>query len=138
MKKNYNLFALLMVVAVIFWEAGLCSDGAGNHVGNLSALSDSSASYYTQAGNDIVDEPCTPEQIGLGAYHANAENIFYTKTSRGRNFPGKLLYALFAVLCSFRIAFSFFDIGSSDSGIVRNLSMVLIYMHDQDGKKRLH
>lgn len=136
-----NTYSLLLVTVLLFWEIILYPASVAEDLALLCAQGTLTAGVnetYITGETVVVQEANLPEIVGGYTHLVSVSPVFSGRTFRGRSAVGRFLLAFFTlclllgegtVLSKYR----FFENWAN-----QNLDLLLSFIHDQDGKKKIH
>ena len=140
-KTNKVTYAFLLVFSLLFWELILYPASVAEDLALFGAQGSQYARVdeaYITGETAVVQEAGLPEIISSYTNYISVSHIFSGRTFRGRNAFGRFLWAFYVLLlllggCAVLSKNGFFG---SDTN--QNLDLLLSFIHDQDGKKKIH
>ena len=133
-KTNKVTYAFLLVFSLLFWELILYPASVAEDL----ALFGAQGSQYARVDEAyITGETAVVQEAGLPEIISSYTN-YISVSHRGRNAFGRFLWAFYVLLlllggCAVLSKNGFFG---SDTN--QNLDLLLSFIHDQDGKKKIH
>ena len=148
-KLHKNTYSFLLVFALLFWElvwypASVAEDLSYFGVKNLEtesltgSLMEEPGDAYITSTAVVVQEAGIPEIVNSYSHIVSVTHILTGRASRGRNALGRFWGAFFVLLVlagryAYRGKYGFFE-NLADP----NLDLFITFIHDQDGKKKIH
>ena len=137
MSRRNNILVLLLVFALLLCEVNVAGAGASYRAisGALSAANEVQDTSLSVKAGTVSSELGTPELI---RGHSSGTLLGIRAQSKGRELQRSGLRALLLfvlVLCLFKVAFRYLRCGISLPDDAISSSVILFFIHDQDGKK---